>query len=148
MAIEFVLTNKGTPKIRLSENVIQAVDFYAAKYDGYHRQTKSIAMRLKFENANVLSREPSSNSENNEYGIMVPDEFDSVRNLLNFAISTVKMGMVIGLPYLDGDIKLADEHGEIVRFSYKKLFVVSFSEKYSKDTRNTFINIHMRERAR
>jgi hypothetical protein len=105
-------------------------------------------MSLKFENANVFYREPAADSENNEDGVAVPDEIDSVRNLLGFAVSAVKPGAVIGLPFLDGNMKITNENGIIANFSYEKLFVISFTEEYSKDTRNTYINVHMRERAR
>ena len=147
MAIEFVLAYKGTPRIRLTENVIQTIDLSAVKCNGFLMQTKNITMLLKFENANVYYREPS-NPEYSEDGITMPDEIDSVRNMLSFALSTVKHGARIGLPFLDGVLSIANEHGEIARFSYENLFVVSFTEDYLKDTKNTFIKVQMREKAR
>jgi len=148
MAIELILSHEGIPKIRLTENVIQTMDFSADKYEGYHQQTKNITIRLKFENVNVLFREPPIKLEDNEDSTEMPSEINSVRNLLSYALSSVQMGTTIGLPYLDGVVNIENEHGEIASLSYKSLFVISFTEKYSKNTRNTFINIHLRERAR
>jgi hypothetical protein len=148
MAIEFILSYKGIPVIRLTENVIQSVDFSAVKYDGYHQQTKNIIMRLKFENANVLFREPLADTGISEDGDAMPDEIDSVRNMFSFAVSAVQMATIFGLPFLDGVINITYEFGEIASYSYENLFVISYTEEYTKDTRNTFIDIHLRERAR
>jgi len=149
MVIELVLSLDGNTQIMLTEYTIQSLELYTVKTDrSIHQHTKNITMRVKFENINVLLRDQSSESENNEENIIVPDEIDSVRNLLNFAVSSVKMGNTYGIPFLDGSVKVFNEIGEIADFIYKDLFVLSYSEEYVSDSKNTFINIHMRERAR
>lgn len=145
--IELELSLNGQPLIRLTEHTIQGIDFITAKNSDHPKQTKDIALRLKFENASILFRDPPDNSdgdEGEEDAELKPDELDSVRNLLVYAVSTYKKRIA----YLDGEIKIGNELVQSAHFSYKNLFVISCSEEYAEATRNTFVNILLREKAR
>lgn len=145
--IEFELSLSGTPLIRLTEHTIQSVDFITTKARDFRKQKRDIALRLKFENASVYFRTPMPNTDNEESGNddeIKPDELDSVRNLLVFSVCSNKTQIA----YLDGEVRIGNELGQITKLSYKDLFVLSCSEEYAENTRITYIEILMREKAR
>ena len=139
MEIELVLSQNGQPLMVITEYMIQSIDFITAKTHDYNRQTRDIAMRLQFENSTVWFRKP-----NNESIDVKIDEVDSIRNLIIFAISSYKKQFA----FFDGDVKIVNEFGQVANFNYKNLFVLNYSEEYTKNSRITFINILMREKAR
>jgi len=147
MAIEVVLSYDNQPVIKLTERMILKANFITAKTHKFNRQTKDITLSLKFENSTVRHRPTSSRSvgnKNEDETVTEPNEIDSVRNLLVFAISSYRKQFA----YLDGEIKITNEFGQVVKTNFKNLFVLKYTEQYTKDTRNTIINILIREKAR
>ena len=151
--IEFELSLDSKALIRLTERTIRSADFITSKVHDHQEITRDIALRLEFENSSVNLRTSASSldsNENMEDAEQMPDEIDSIINLLEFAVSSAKRQ----LAYLDGKVKISNEIGAVVEFSYINLFVLSFSEEYKvekvniDDTKNTCINIVMREKAR
>ena len=144
MEIEFILSQNDMPLIRLTEHTIQNLKFITAKTHKYIRQTRDITMRLKFENAAVLIHQSSSEQVDNENEDEKPDEIETIRDLLEFAVSSYRKQ----LAYLDGSLSIVNESGQIFSYSYRNLFVLTYSEEFTRNTGITSINIHMREKAR
>ena len=131
--------------IYLTAMTIKQIDFVSPKIESESglnlHVPRDIKMTIIADNSSLDELYGRRVDEN---GAELPREIDSVRDLFKFAvISYTKKAS-----YLDGEVETIDSFTRsITKLSYKNLFVTRFEESFERETRETHISIHLRERA-
>ena len=131
--------------IYLTATTIKQIDFVSPKIESESglnlHVPRDIKMTIKVDNSGL---DELYGRRVDETGAELPREIDSVRLLFNYAVTSYRSEV----SYLDGEVETIDSFTRsITKLSYKNLFVTRFEESFERETRETHIYIHLRERA-
>jgi len=128
--------------IYLTETTVKGIDFISSKTkESFVEPIRDMELHIQIENSSLFELRAQNEEDNDVENL--PKEIDSVRLLLNFAISHHNSKY----SYLDGELELVDAFTGINSlFSFKNLFVLKFEERFSAKEKVTYIRILLRER--